>query len=250
MSFLDDIGLGGAANFVTGGMGGLVSIALTGLALNQVTRAMNSGNTATTAPDFGKTQTVPPAISNYVPVVYGQGWAPGIVTDIAMTNNQRTMTFVLTICEQTGTLLSTGQASQLAITTVYWNDLQLAFNPDGITVQYGADVNGNVDTSMADRVRVWCYSGSSDQPVSPTGYTNNSLQPAYSVMPGWTASKTMDQLIFAVVELTYDKTRGVTALGKWNFEITNTMTQPGDCLYDYMTNTRYGVGIDPGAIQA
>jgi hypothetical protein len=69
-------------------------------------------------------------------------------------------------------------------------------------------------------------------------------------MPGWDSAKTMDQLIFAVVELTYDKTKGVTALGKWNFEITNTMTQPGDCLYDYMTNTRYGVGIDPGAIQS
>jgi hypothetical protein len=34
------------------------------------------------------------------------------------------------------------------------------------------------------------------------------------------------------------------------FKIQNSMTLPGDCIYDYMTNTRYGAGIDPAEINS
>jgi hypothetical protein len=60
----------------------------------------------------------------------------------------------------------------------------------------------------------------------------------------------MSDLVFAIIRLDYDAEKNVTGLGNVRFKISNSMTQPGDCLYDYMTNTRYGAGIDPTEIYA
>ena len=53
----------------------------------------------------------------------------------------------------------------------------------------------------------------------------------------------MENLLFAVVEINYNREKGLTQLGTWNFEIENDMNKPGDVMYDYMTNTTYGAGI-------
>jgi hypothetical protein len=58
----------------------------------------------------------------------------------------------------------------------------------------------------------------------------------------------MSNLVFAVVRLTYDSDKGVTSIPNMQVRVKNTMTLPGDCVYDYMTNTRYGAGIPPGEI--
>jgi hypothetical protein len=61
----------------------------------------------------------------------------------------------------------------------------------------------------------------------------------------------MGDLVFAVVEVNFNRDKNITqAPQSMKFHISNTMNQPGDCLYDYMTNTRYGAGIDAGAINA
>jgi hypothetical protein len=81
--------------------------------------------------------------------------------------------------------------------------------------------------------------------VLPQGYTNATTYNAYGLMPTWTASHTMDELIFAVVRIDYNREKNVTALGDMTFVVENTMSRAGDCLYDYMTNDKYGAGIDP-----
>ena len=53
----------------------------------------------------------------------------------------------------------------------------------------------------------------------------------------------MNNLVFALFKVTYNKEQRVTSLGDIQFKLSNTLTQPGDVLYDYMTNTRYGAGI-------
>jgi len=50
-------------------------------------------------------------------------------------------------------------------------------------------------------------------------------------------------LVFAIVRVDYDRDRGVTSLGTVKFHIENSMTRPGDCLYDYFTNSIYGAGV-------
>jgi 1-deoxy-D-xylulose 5-phosphate reductoisomerase len=59
----------------------------------------------------------------------------------------------------------------------------------------------------------------------------------------------MNNLVFAIVEVTYNKTKNVTSLPNMSFAIQNSMTMPGDCLWDYMTNTRYGAGIPASEIK-
>jgi hypothetical protein len=54
----------------------------------------------------------------------------------------------------------------------------------------------------------------------------------------------MSNLVFVIVRVDYNKDKNITGLGDLTFEIKNSMKLPGDCLYDYMTNTRYGAGID------
>jgi len=50
--------------------------------------------------------------------------------------------------------------------------------------------------------------------------------------------------VFVAIKMNYNKDKGLTRIPTFRFKLTNTMTMPGDCIYDYMTNTRYGAGID------
>ena len=105
------------------------------------------------------------------------------------------------------------------------------------------DRDGNIDRTIAGLVRVYCYGGNSTTPVVPVGYTNPSVPSAYTVVPNWTTNHTMSDLVFAVVQIDYNRERGITGLPTMTFNVENSMTMPGDCLYDYMTNTRYGAGV-------
>ena len=250
MSFIDDIV--GVGKDVVGWFGGsgvgptLAKTALAGLALNQVTKSINRNNNQ---PDTGSRIQVDPNTDNKIPVVYGRAVLGGIITDAELVNNNKTMYFCLTICEQTGNLnLGAGSASQLSFKDIYWNDERIVFKSDGITVDYTVDTAGTQNTNYQDLIKIYCFSGSSSNPVVPTVYSNAGLVPAYSIMPSWTANHTMDDLIFAIVRVDYNKEKSVTSLEKVEFVIENTMNNPGDCLYDMMTNTRYGAGIDPTEI--
>lgn len=270
MSFLNDIvdtvgsvvsTVSGAINNIFGNTGGsIVKTILTGFALNQVTSSINKDNekssgagsqqTVTPTPDPGVALQVPPAGENRIPVVYGTARVGGIITDVKMSADNQTMWYVLTICEVTGNLLSSGSASVSSIDDVYWNGNRIVFKSDGITTSYMLDADGNQDTSIDGLVQIYLYRDGSAYPIVPDNYTNGSLSPAYSIMPGWTSNHTMSKLVFAIVKVTYNKEKNITGMPNISFVVNNTMTLPGDCLYDYMTSTRYGAGIDPTEIKS
>jgi hypothetical protein len=257
MSFLDsliDIGRS-AVNFFTGNSIGanLARTALTGYALNRVTRSINKENEAaseqTKQIDPGVRLQVNPDTEYRVPVVYGEAIIGGAVTDAVLTNSNQTMFYCLTICEKTGNVnLGAGAASTFTFREIYWDDNRLAFASNGIDVIGYYDKTGTFCDTIGGQVKVYCYAGSSTTPVVPLGYTNGSLSNAYSIMPNWTSNHTMNDLIFAIVRVDYNAEKNVKGLGNMRFRIQNSMTQPGDCLYDYMTNTRYGAGINPAEI--
>lgn len=259
MSFLDDIvDIGKSAfNFLTGGSaaGNIVSTILTGYALNQVTKstAKSSDNGATVTQtqqaESGNKLQLSPATENRIPVVYGRAVVSGIITDAKMSTDNQKMTLCLTICEVTGVKLSDSQASSLLFEDVYINGNRVVFKQDGITVNYMIDADGNVDRSIDGLIKVYCYKNGSGSPAIPDNYTAGSPTAAYNVMPGWTSNHTMNNLAFAIVEVTYNRSKNVTTIPQFSFKIKNSMTLPGDCLYDYMTNTRYGAGIDPQEIK-
>jgi hypothetical protein len=263
MSFIDDI-VSGASKILGSLVGGsslggnILKTILTGFALNQVTKSINKDNAkdsaaqraSTIQPDSGTTLQIPPAGENKIPVVYGQALIGGIITDVRMSGDNQTMWYVVTICEVTGTKLSDSLPSEFRFNYVYLNGNRVVFKADGLTVDYTIDPSGNIDRSVSGQVQVFCYSNGSNSPTSPYHFTVASLQAAYNVMPNWTVNHLMDNLVFAIVKVTYNKEKNVTGMPNMSFNIRNSMTLPGDCLYDYMTSTRYGAGIDPQEIKS
>ena len=253
MSFFDTIlDLGkSAVNFLSGnGIGSqLAKMAITGYTLNQVTQSINKGNQSTpsaaAAVDPGVRIQIDPDQNNRIPVLYGEAFVPGIITDAHLSSDLKTMTYVFTLCEKTGTKISDGQPSTYAFEDVYLNDQRVIFKSDGITVDYTMDRNGVQDLSVRDLVTVRFYAGGSQSTYQQgqQGGPGVTQQNAYDVVPNWTSLHLMNSLCFAVVTMIYNAEKGSNKLPTCLFHLRNTMYQPGDCLYDYATNARYGAGI-------
>ena len=252
MSFLDDVvGFGSTLyNSVASSniASSLAKTAALGLILNQVSKSINKDNskkdTANTAqPDRFVREQLSPDTNHSIPVVYGTAFIKGIITDAFMTNDNGTMFYCITISEKTGTLLSTSADSVISFNNIFINDAQVTFQSDGITVQSITDADGVVDNQMNGFIKIYCFNNGSSSPVVPDGYTNSNLLFARDVMPNRTANHTMNNLVFAIVRVDYDTERKVTSLGDIQFKITNTLSQPGDVVNDYMRNTRYGAGL-------
>lgn len=261
MSFLDDIvdtgksllgGIFGGDNKSGGSgiVGSLLSTALTGFALYKVNQSVSTppAPTISSPPDLGNHLSIEPDPQQKIPVVYGTAYLPGIITDAVASDNNLTMTYVVTLCEKTGTLLSDNTDSTFDFLDVYWNNNRIVFNGDGVTANYTTDADGNVDNNINGLVHVYCFNGSSLYPVVPVGYENNALSAAYGLVPNWDNTYMMNDLIFAVVKVSYNRDKGITDLPSISFNLRNSMTLPGDCIQDYMTNARYGAGIDLGEI--
>lgn len=252
MSFLDDLlDVGSSAvQFITGNNIGsqLARTAITGYALNQLYKSINPANGEKTV-DPGVRLQVEASPDNSIPVVYGTAWLGGIITDAVLTNNNGTMYYCLTLCERTGNIgLGSGAPSSFSFGEIYRDDMRLIFQSDGITVASQVDRAGNVCSKPAGKIKVWCFNGAVNNPVLPSNYSGTPTQSAIQIFPGWPAdgnknANTMNNLIFAIVRVDYDATNDIRGLGTFKFQITNSMSLPGDVLYDYMTNIRYGAGI-------
>jgi len=254
MSFLDDISSVGnsVSNFFSENSiaSSLVKVAGIALIANELSKnAIKDNNSDTSNIDAGVRLQVAPNTDSKIPVLYGSAFFSGNITDAVMTNTNKTMYYAITLTEKTGTKLSDGLASTYLVEDIYWNDQRIIFKTDGITVDYTVDRDSNIDYSLQSQVSIITYVGGSASPQTPTGYTNTELDNAASYFPGWTTSThTMNNLIFSVVKVDYNRDKNVTGLGTVKYHLTNSMHKPGDCLYDYMTNTRYGAGIDPTEI--
>ncbi len=250
MSWLDGI-IKSGREAITGNLGKtLVKTAVLGYLINRLRRnALKDNNPKNDNIDAGVRLQIPPASDVKIPVLYGTAVTGGIITDAVMSNNNKRMTYCLTIAEKTGTLLSTGAASAYTFQNIYWNDQQVTFKADGFTVDYTVDRDSNQDISLRDLVKIYCYAGNASTTSIPQGYTNASYPAAYTVMPGWAlATHIMSDLIFVVIEVNYNREKNVTGIGDMRFKIQNTMNKPGDVLNDMLTSTRYGAGLSAGEV--
>lgn len=251
MSFFDDLkNIGKTAySFLKSDSIGstLAKTAITGFALSQITKSMNKAN-QTPEDKRGTIVTVDPNTEYSIPVVYGEATLQGTVTDARLSTDRTTMYYCITLCEKTGTLLSTGADSVISFQSIYYNNQKVFFKNDGYTIDRLVADDGYIDESIKSRVKIYCYNNGSGSPIAPVGYTNTNLPTANSIIPEWTANHQMSGLIFAVVQITYDSKNNITGLGDISFTLKNTMTLPGDVLNDYMLNNRYGAGILPEEI--
>ena len=150
------------------------------------------------------------------------------------------MSYCITLSELTGPKLSTLANTGYLFHGVYLNNARVVFKADGITVNYTLDSTGKQDISMRDLVKIYMYIDAGLQPSGSSGTTPAS----YTIMPGWTqATHPMTGLMYAIVKVTYNQSKGVNGLPDCLFHVSSNMTLPGDVLYDYMTNSRYGANI-------
>lgn len=233
----------------------LTRTVLLGYALNKLNSSKkdnpSDGGGAGQQPDPGVKVQVEANTRNKIPVLYGEAFVAGKITDAVMTNNNQTMWYCVTISETTGTKLSDSLASSYILEDVYWNDQRIIFTAFGRDINYTIDRDGNIDRSLQNRVSIFFYAGGSASSyyLTPDNYTADPTPPnAWTIMPDWTSNHTMNDLIFAIVRVDYDRERGVNGLGNLVFHLKNSMELPGDCIYDYMTNNKYGAGIDPAEI--
>jgi len=180
---------------------------------------------------------LPPSTENKVPIIYGTVYQQGIITDARISNNNNTMSYVITLCEKTA-------SGNYSVDQIFWNDQRIILKADGYTLDYTIQSDGQTNTKFTDKVRIWIYAGGSaaaNQIVGPTPAVN-----AYDTL-GTTDLYAMSDLVFAVVQLDYDQ-QNITGLPTMTFRITNSLNNPASVWYDYMTNTRYGGGFDTSEI--
>ena len=235
------------AAFLATTLGGvIVSVVAAGLAI-ATARALTPGLRGGVAgQDQGVRIQLPPTTENKVPVVYGRVFQQGIVTDAHLTSSDGktndTMTYVLTISEKT-------QTGSWTAHNIYWNDQRLEFKPDGITVARGVPPNGENNTNLDGLVKIWMWAGGSGS-VFNLGIAGNAAPNvnAYDIIPTATNTYLMSDLVFAVIQVKYDAEKGVTGLPTITFEIENSLKNPGNVIYDYLTADRYGAGLSPSNI--
>lgn len=225
----------------------IAKTAVMGFAMNQLSKSMQSDSTSQQN-KAGNVVNVNPSISNSIPVIYGSTYCEGIITDAMMTTDNKTMWFCYVIGEKTGPLLSTGIDSIISIDNIYWDDLEIVMQQNGHTVSKLIDMYGNQSTDINGLVDIYLFNNGSLSPCKLGMNTNYSTNPAYYIFPDWTVNHLMSNLVFALVKITYNAEKNITGIGNIKFKVSNTLTQPGDVLYDYMKNDIYGIGLENSEI--
>lgn len=245
MSFLDSL-LDVGSSILTGkGLGSnILRTVITGTALSRLSKSTNKSNDAarTEQQDQGVSVSVSASTESKIPVLYGRVVTGGQLFDVRMSNSNNTIHYCYVLSEKTGDLISTDEASVFTFNDIYWSGYKLNFQGDGITVASLEDLQGNLRTNWAGEIEVYCYAGNSQSGQVPAGYSGT-VPPAWQVVPGWTVSWQMSDLIFVVVRVNYVRAFSLTGIGTMTFDIENSMRLPGDVLFDISTNTRYGAGI-------
>lgn len=248
MSFIDKISGFAKGLFKKDTIGStLARTALLGLALNKMNKSIQKANEAANQRQPERIQ-LNPNTENPIPVVYGNAYVKGAVTDAYLSNDKLTMWFCLTICEVTGNLLSTSSPSVISFNEAYMDGLRLSFKSDGYTVDKIYDESGNSSDKWSGLIEIYPFNNGSANPTSFTTQSTGNTTAATSLFPDWTATDAMSNLVFVLVKIKYNADKDLRRLGEMQFKISNTMKKPGDCLFDYATNTRYGAGIPAAEI--
>lgn len=175
---------------------------------------------------------LPPATDNKIPRLYGRNFTGSIIFDAEISNQNKTMTYAMVISEY-------NDEDVWTINDIYRDDARLLFS--GATVTGAEDPNETAANNISGKMRCRVYAGGSSaaHQIFPVGGAVN----AYDVMPGWTSTNSMEDLVFAIFEMDYDAENGLTGLSAITFDINNSLNNPANVLLDYLRNDRYGAGL-------
>jgi hypothetical protein len=198
-----------------------------------------SGGLAGDSPNPGNRQQIPPATDNKLPVVYGEAWLGGTITDLSISENNQELYYVLSICEVTN-----NGADTITFGDVYWGGKRCNFasatSPDVVSLT--DESTGTTDTSVNSRLQIYLYRNGSNTPVRGTQSAIQVMQTS-GLTYTWDANKLMTNTAFAIVHITYNTDAGLTGIQQTKFQVTNSRFAPGDCFRDYFTNEVYGAAV-------
>lgn len=255
--------------------------------LSQSARIFAGSDPARTGGNQDDKGQILPATDNKIPRIYGQVTTGGVVTD-AVKSGSNTIFVCFTISETRRDRYdlyeesTTGIWQDWRITGIYRDgqECEVATFDNASSYASGAskvlkltdvgDPNTNADISAANVINVWAWAGNSHAnaqifpyyPVSPGSslYRSN----AYDIMPNWSNTDTMDNLVFAVVEIDrlnedIDANANVEIdeVGEFRFTISTKgyedqnlssstirkLHNPAVALHDYLVDPNYGCGL-------
>lgn len=237
--------IAGAVGFsaaVATAIGGVAAFAARTLLTIGVSKLISnrSGSDASGTQDAGARVQLPPATDNKLPVIYGSAYIAPIITDAKISTDQKTMWYVCALSEVTDT-------GSISFGEVYYDSKLVTFDGTDPTKVVSLTTNSNppqVDSKVDGNIHMYFYNNGSLNPTN-TGLTaiqvlqDAGIDPAYQ----WTSTDIMDKTAFVIVKVNYNQDAGTTNLGQLMVQTINSLDTPGEVLYDYMTNTRYGCAI-------
>jgi hypothetical protein len=184
--------------------------------------------------DPGVKVQLPPATDNRLPVFYGRNITGAIAVDAEIKNQNNTMVYVFVIGEKT----TTGNYS---INHIYRGDSKLNFT--GASVNSITDPNATSTTNIAGKIRCRVYAGNAQDSANQIFPTGGVKVAAQTLSTKIDATTSYEDLVYAIVEIDFDRENGLTDSGSITFDITNDLQEPSAVLLDYCTNSRYGAGL-------
>jgi len=209
-----------------------------------------------TQQDMGVRQQVPPSAVNAIPVVYGTAYMGGTFVDAVLTEDQKTMYYVLAI----SSISPNGQFT-FDTADMYFGDRKITFGTgaDSTKVVSLTDEAGNVNTKISGNLYINLYTSTAGGTITSA---NGASAPS-TVMGGsdiavgqrWTGTRQMNGLGFAIVKLIYNRDADTTQLSPITFHVSHTLNgtgvaKAGDVWYDYMTNAVYGGAVDAAFVNS
>lgn len=241
-SFFAGITLSSVASFA---VRTLVTIGISKLVANRVNK------TSTGAQDVGARVQLGPATNNKLPVTYGSAFLAPVVTDAKITTDQKTMYYVFSICEASSGSMSFGK--------IFWNGKEVTLG----TGDYGGNnkivslttnaTPPQVDTTINGNAWIYQFNNGSSSGINTGGTSAITIlsDAGIPVADRWTSTDLMTNTCFVVVKVVYNKdVQDAQQMPRLSIQVTNTLTKPGDVIYDYMTNSVYGCAIDSSNIDS
>lgn len=184
----------------------------------------------------------PPDPDYKLPILYGRATFGGSLIDVAQVGTTSEFQFVFALNMITGNDIA-GNPSTYEFLDVFVNDQKMNFQSNGSIAASLTDTSGNTNTNFAGKIGVYLFANSSNM-ILPNGYeTTGTTYDARNIFPTWTPQNQMQGIMFAIVRIIYDQDLGFDQVPDMRFDIRNSLTLPGDVLYDYLTNAAYGCGI-------
>lgn len=177
-----------------------------------------------------------------LPVLYGRATFPGNVVDVALVNDDRELQVCLALAMITGDKID-GTPSSYELFNVYMDDQRLNFQADGQVIASATDTEGNTNTVYNNKLGVYVYASSPEHLIIQGREDTGVRVDARNVFATWTPNHIMTGILFAIVRIAWDPDIGLDSFPEFRFDIANSMSLPGDVLYDYMTNDVYGCAI-------